>query len=474
MSDTNLIIDQTKNHSGNFGHIFRSSAIFYIPKNIKTTISVSNYWDFKNKKKVSLLFSLRNKKGKIVSREEKKFAENKVINAIYEFSSDHSVEIEAFGNENLRIPYAAVMACYEARNSICMLHSYSRNHSLIELEDNHCHTIAKESCWSIKPEFINKAIFHNGHLEVGSQTGELILTNLDGNEKKVKFKIPSIKSYETIVFNIETLCKNYKSFLKNKPGFATINFKNSSSFTRLMLIWEDKGKKEFQATHSNFDYSSFKTNNIKSEQGGEMTIPKGLDNLNWFNFVVYPKFQKGTYSVLHENKKIDFKTGLIKQINDDSKNLFFFKKNSAEIPSRIVTGIQGATRGQIVPFECSTGVAHEKTPSIRFRWAMVSGKFESYIYVSRFNIKRKNSNKVGDTFIFKLYSSKSEKILEKAIKYNASSEGKYVFNLGEIFEDYKEFLGYDFGYISLFDESRNHHMFTSMKKNNSITFEHSF
>jgi len=38
-----LHIDQEKNFKAAFGPIFRSSGIFYLPKNIKTTISVSNY-----------------------------------------------------------------------------------------------------------------------------------------------------------------------------------------------------------------------------------------------------------------------------------------------------------------------------------------------------------------------------------------------------------------------------------------------
>ena len=464
MSDTNLIIDQTKNYSANFGHIFRSSAIFYIPKNIKTTISVSNYWDFKNNKKISLLFTLRSKSGKLINREEKFFVEKNVVNSTYTFDEDHSVEIEAFGNENLRIPYAAVMGAYETKDSICILHSYSRNHSLIELEDKNCHTIAKESCWTIKPKFKNKAVFHNGHLQVPSQIGELILTNQEGNEKKIEFKIPSIKLYETLIFNVEEIYNDYKSFLNNKTGFATINFENKSNFTRLMLIWEDNQGKEFQATHSNFDYSTFQTKNVKSRQGGKMIIPKSLDDVDWLKIVVYPKFQKGTYSIDHENKKIDFKRGFIKAIEDDSGNPLFFKKDSDEIPSRLISGIQGALKGQIVPFECSTGITHEQTPSKRFGWAMVSGKLESNVYISKVNIDRKNAKKFGDKFVFKLYSSKTNKILEKTIKYNASSNGKYVYKLNEIFEECKDFLGKDFGCISFYDDSRSHLLFTSIKK----------
>ena len=46
------LIDQKKNFSNNFGSIYRTSAIFYIPKNIKTYICISNYWEFKNNVKL--------------------------------------------------------------------------------------------------------------------------------------------------------------------------------------------------------------------------------------------------------------------------------------------------------------------------------------------------------------------------------------------------------------------------------------
>ena len=50
-----LTLDQNKNYTAQFGSIFRSSAIFYIPKSVQTTISVSNYWQFKNKIKVRFI-----------------------------------------------------------------------------------------------------------------------------------------------------------------------------------------------------------------------------------------------------------------------------------------------------------------------------------------------------------------------------------------------------------------------------------
>ena len=60
IKSTNLFLDQNKNNNAEFGSVFRSSAIFYIPPNIKTTVCISNYWYFKNNIKISLLMTIRN------------------------------------------------------------------------------------------------------------------------------------------------------------------------------------------------------------------------------------------------------------------------------------------------------------------------------------------------------------------------------------------------------------------------------
>ena len=474
MSDTNLIIDQTKTYGADFGHIFRSSAIFFIPKDIKTTISISNYWDFKNKKTIGLLVSLRDKAGNLKSRTEKYFKNESIINIVYKLKHDHSVEIEAFGNENIKIPYAAVMGVYEDENSICLIHSYSRNHSLIELEDKQSITSAKESCWTLKPQFENKAIFHNGHVSVDTQIATLIITNYKNKEKEINFNIPRIKPYETIEFSISKIYKDYLNFLEGKYGFATIHFKNSSSFTRLMLIWQDKKSAEFQATHSNFDYSTYKTNNIKSKRGGEMVIPRSLHHLESLSIVTYPKFQKGNYQVELNGQIKKFKNGFIEKINNDETNIIFSRLDADELPSRIVTGIQGKLPGQTIPFECSTGIFHEKTPAKRFWWSIVSGKYESKIYVTKINAVAENKDESCKEFIFTLYSAATEKKITSKINISNSNTQKYCFNLLDIFKNYKDFLKGDFGYVSLFDLSHSHHIFTSIQKNQSISFEHGF
>ena len=90
---------------------------------------------------------------------------------------------------------------------------------------------ARESCWTIKPKFINKGVFHNGHISIDKQKAKLILTNQDGLDKIYKFIIPKIDAYETFIFEIKKIAPDFKKFLKNKEGWATVYFESLSSFT---------------------------------------------------------------------------------------------------------------------------------------------------------------------------------------------------------------------------------------------------
>lgn len=467
MNNKKILIDQEKNLKANFGSVFRSSAIFLLPEKILTTISVSNYWEFKNKKKIGLLFSIRNLKGKLIKREEKYFENENVINFKFQGEYNGSIEVEVFGNSNLRIPYAAVMAVYECRKSISMVHSYARDHSLQEIEEGNCITVAKESCWTIKRKFENLAVFHNGHVPVQKQIAKLILTRQDGKEKIYRFIIPYLNKYETYIFNINKIAKGFKSFLNNHNGFGSIYFDNNSSFTRLLLIWRDKNN--FQVTHSNFDYSTIKTNDIKSKLGGEMIIPKfeGIDA----EFIVYPKFQRGKYNYSCNDKKISFRNGFVKKIEKKVSSIIFKKIDSKTIPSRIVTGISGKLKRQKIPFECSTGILHEKIPPKRFSWAIVSSKHQSVLYINFSKILK--SEKRSKDIIIQLYSSETKKILKKKLNFLKFEQHSRL-NLTEIFPNYKKFLNYQYGYISVFSENTSLRIFTSINNNNTLTLEHGF
>ena len=465
-------IDQKYNFKNNFGSVYRSSAIFYIPKNIKTSICISNYWKFKNNIKVGIVVTSRHLNGKLISREEKNFENSNVLIINNPGTIEGSVEIEAFSDKNLRIPYAAVMAVYEGNKSINMVHTYARNHSIMELEENNAITEGKESCWTIKPNLDNRAIFHNGHIEIKKQKAKVILNNQEGEEIIRNFPIPNLKSFETFVFDIKKIFPNYKKFFSNKDGIAKIHFKNNSSFPRLLLVWSKNDNNEFQTTHANFDYSKYVTNKVKTSKGGEMTIPKLPDVVKNLKLVVYPKFEKGKYFVKFDDLKQEpFNRGFIRNIDSKVKKITFFTKNNY-LPSRIVTGISGKGQNQIVPFECSLGINHIEARKKRFGWALVSGQHTNFVLINKISLIESALSK---EFVFRLYNCQNKKVLEKKKDLSLHDESRLSVDLKEIFPKYKNFLKNNYGYISIFNTDTSIRFYTSISDSQKgVMLEHAF
>ena len=470
-----LHIDQEKNFRADFGPIFRSSGIFYLPKNIKTTISVANYWKFKNNKDVSLLVSERNIDGKLAQRREINFSGSNVINISNFFIKEGSVEIEAYANSNIRIPYAAVMVVYDALNSISMVHTYGRNHSLIELEDKNSITRGRESCWTIKPKFKNSAIFHNGHLVVESQTAKLILTNYKNEDKIFTFKIPNLNPYQTFKFELEKIVPKYNKHLMNMWGFGTLHFENNSSFTRLLIIWSDKSNKNFQVTHSNFDFSKYITNKNISDKGSEMPFVHFKKSIPKLQLIIYPKFEKNKFFLKFDEKNYNkpITGGKMLSIPKEAHRASFLTRNNI-LPSRLVTAISGKSKNQKIPFECSLGVVHEKTSKKRFSWALISSKYKTYVHLNFNTIL--NPQKKFDLH-FSIYNSNNLNILKNKISINKQENicDPLVYELAEIFPNYKKNLKNNYGYISLFTTNTSIRMLTSLyNAKKGITLEHSF
>ncbi len=471
------LIDQKKNYKADYGFINRSSAIFYvINKKIKTNLSILNYWKIKNNVEVAILVTFRDLKGSIKDRKIYNFDNKNVIN-VNEYPFDEgSVEIEAFGKQNLRIPYAAIMGMYENNDTISQIHSYTRNHSLIEIENNEAFTNVFESCWTtgdIEKNTKYILIFHNGHTEIEKQNANLTLTNCDGKDKSIKIKIKKIKKFETIKIDYSKYLFKYKKFFKNNFAYGSINFKNHSSFSRLMHMKISKAEDDLQVTHTNFNYSILNTNFIKENQA-LMKIPNLDDELEKYYTIVYPKYAKGNYTAYeNEKKKFVFKKNmpLIFKNNSDLKKIVFQTKKK-HFPARIVTGLFGYADKKKIPFECSLGIVHPQRRGKKFQWGSVGCNHENNIYLENY---KEYYEIPKDIFLtFRLYSSNKSEYLEKKFEFKEINNIPKKFQLIELFENYKSFLNNNYGYLSLWSNFEGFIAYSLLKRNKSISIEHFF
>ena len=163
-------INQADNYLANFGLCPRSSAIFWIPAISTGSVrfALSNYWLFKNSIKVLLVASFRNMSGKLVARINIDFGQSDVLilnpPKADELEQGGSVELEALANQDIRIPYAAIMAIYETNQSISMVHSYARSYSIWEIEEGRTISEGHEGCWTLRDtaDIYSFAVLHNG------------------------------------------------------------------------------------------------------------------------------------------------------------------------------------------------------------------------------------------------------------------------------------------------------------------------
>ena len=151
------------------------------------------------------MLTKRKLKGKVVSRTQHHLDETNELYIELHDLPHGSIEIESISARNLRIPYSAVTAFYVTDECVSMIHSYRRNHSLIELEDKKCLTQGRESCCVIRSAagIRNKAAFHNGDATVLAQTGSLVVTNLKGLDKHYMMQMSKLQPFETYLFYIE-------------------------------------------------------------------------------------------------------------------------------------------------------------------------------------------------------------------------------------------------------------------------------
>ena len=365
-------IIQADNYKANFGYCLRSSSIFYIPpKPIKTSIVLSNYWKFKNDIDVFLLISFRDMSGKLLMRQDYNFEEKNVLEIIPPKELVGSCEIEAFSSKDLRIPYSAIMAVYECKSSISMVHSYSRIYSNLEIEDKKTISKGHEGCWTLKDSDLVEtfAVIHNGVTSLKNQVIKFIFKNHKNEEKIIKYDFPSLAPYETKLIKPKEFFKNITEFLENKEGSCTFHFELSNSFTRLLVGWQTLDSTQLQVTHSNFDYSTHETDFVESDyKFAHMQVPS-LDNKKLLA-IVYPDRSPGIYEVESESRKKFTIPQSLYTFKSESEDLKFSRKDG-KLPSRIVTAIKVLSNDiQTLSCECSLGVIHKLRPPKRFHWGL--------------------------------------------------------------------------------------------------------
>tara|TARA_Y100000739_G_scaffold228951_1_gene242147 strand:- start:319 stop:1737 length:1419 start_codon:yes stop_codon:yes gene_type:complete len=469
-------INQQENFKSNFGYCLRSSSIFFIPQEpVKTLFIFGDYWKFKNNLEVFVLASYRDMDGNLVKRVKVNFIDKMVVELECPQGLFGSCEIEAFSTKDLKIPYSAIMAVYESKESISMVHSYSRVYSQQEIEDKKIIIDGKEGCWNLRDndEVESFAVLHNGFNTLKEQEIQISIQNHKGEKRSVKNKLKELKPYETFLIYPNLYFDDLSEFLDGQEGSASINFHLATSFTRLLICWQKKNKTELQVTHSNFNYSLHETDLIDCEYNyGHMIIPRLEDSKDLYA-IIYPEKSPGKYIVSSQNIKIKHVYKNLEIFKVNNQNLKF-ERQDGNLPSRLVTALKIESKKQsVLPCECSLGIIHKLRPEKRFHWGIFSQKFKSKIIITAIEDiygKPKQTN-----LCLRVYSQKTARIIETNLFWNkiskdginASIELSKYFKKSDI--DFENYM-----YFSIFSHYGGFFIYTTMEKRKSFTLEHSF
>lgn len=471
-----VFISQADNYNARFGHVLRSSAIFWARNDdrVRTTISFSNYWMYKNNTVVAVLVNVRDMTGRLLSRHPISFEQSEVCNFTPPDEFEGSVEVEAFGNRNMRIPYAAIMAIYETADAISMVHSYGRVYSQHEIEDGRTISIGEESCWTLRNdnELTSFAAFHNGAAVQPAQSAALRVRNHRGEERSATVALDELKPLQTVMVEPAAHIPGLTDFLDGQPGNARLSFHLAGSFTRMLCGIRRKDWSQLQVTHSNFDYSAHDTDTItEGKRMAYMHTPEVPADRRQ-EIVVYPDTNRGHYQAEIEGDGLDFSTGEIVRIPfaDNASRTVAFTRQDGVLPTRIVTGLRLEGPEGTIPAECSLGVVHHSRPPKGSAWMVVSREFNSRICWTDYS-EVYGGCPEDATWDCKLYPADRKEPYAAALRYGDIS-GKPFLTLEDIFGPVE--LGGQFGYLSLRSSYGGLLIFSTVQKGDSMAIEHSF
>lgn len=377
MENRKVYISQKDNFAGAFGLVYRSSAIFYYKQtaDFKTTISFMDYWRVKRGLDVMVVASIRELGGKLVKREQLNFQHGMVINYCELAGSgfEGSVELEIFSSKNMVIPYSAIMAIYEAPNSISMVHSYGRTYSPHEIEEGRTISVGEEGCWTVRDTASVRSIgvMHNGATAQPEQQAKMVVSNHRQETQTISFTIPAMGPYETYRVRPQAIFPGIVAFLAGHAGNVSLSFDLKGSFSRMMVGNETVDGREFQVTHSNFNYRKHETDTAGDGAAYMYIPPVGFRD---YKVIVYPDSSQGTYLLENGSPTVtQFNSGERVELPVKSGYLKL-SKTTGLLPSRIVTALTAkpAADGAVLPFECSLGVAHKLQPLKSSFWGLVA------------------------------------------------------------------------------------------------------
>jgi hypothetical protein len=329
-----------------------------------------------------------------------------------------SVYIEFESDENLAIPFCAVVVAIKSEGSVCAVHTYGRRLEAQEIGGKMDLPETKETGWTLRDSDLvtSFAAFHSGR-EASEMKFEIEVKNSFGSVISSKFR-QVVNAYETVLLQPKELFPGLVTFLSGDLGHAKVKIKGLKGVFPRMLCGNFAGKdsddvdlnraREMQFTHTNFDF-------------GYMEQSDSIGNRGYFNQPDLP----GGYGIVYPvatSKKI-----LVGGEKYHSDQIFKFNSNgfdqtnveciNSNLPTRFVTASVGIWPNGKVESECSTGTYVEDYLAYpcHWHWGLLKPGFSDGESVISIILNKFDNKKLSDRNLKLRIFDESGLIKEKSI-----------------------------------------------------------
>lgn len=307
-----------------------------------------------------------------------------------------SIYVYFKSNENLAVPFCAVMCSISTRDSICGVHTYGRRLEQKELGGSLDLKSTVEQGWTSRDarDIRSFAVLHGGYKPLDLDI-KLVISNAK-NETLIIEQNHSLQPYGTLLIIPQEWSDKVVLHLGGGKGHIKVHIEGLSGiFPRMLCGNFSTGAKlngnlddaiEMQFTHTNFDFSIIEQPDSSSSLGyfNQPSVPAGYG-------IIYPVETSKQISIGNNR----YVSNSLHHIEIESMAQLEITAAGSTLPSRFVAATLAKWDGAVLESECSSGTFIKDYLSIpcHWHWGLLKPGLEigcGVISVFRGNFRSKN------------------------------------------------------------------------------------
>ena len=397
---------------------------------VDTEVSLLNHFILKRDiEDVVATFEIRDIKGELVN----KFNINMDQPRVYSLRLSNYINRAFIGsiyvyfnsNENLAVPFCAVMCSIKCLNSVCGVHTYGRRLEKKELGTSLDLKSTVETGWTARDtnEIKSFAVLHGGSVSLNLNI-KLEISNSANKKLLIKNKY-ILEAFGTLMIAPQDVSNEVISHLGGKKGHIKVYIDGLKGiFPRMLcgnyLVASKKetslnNADEIQFTHTNFDFSTIEQPDSLSSLGyyNQPSLPKGYG-------IIYPVKTDKAITVGQQ----EYISNTMHHIEIDSVSQLEVKTIKGNLPSRFVAAAINKWDGAKLESEGSTGTFIEDYLRVPCHWhwgllkpGLENGKSVISVILGKFN----RNEKLSRSLKLRLFSEEML-LLEKDILIDGNKE----------------------------------------------------